>query len=88
MLASVFIAIAVLARALHALAKIGEELHFEPTENGLIIKTVNSSKSAFSSFHFRLPFFLTYDYRSENTADANNQDDMIVKCKLPMKVSK
>lgn len=76
----------VLARAFHALAKIGEELHFEPTESGLVIKTVNSSKSAFSSFHFRSEFFLTYSWRGQSTAESSDQEDTVAKCKLPMKV--
>lgn len=81
----------VLARAIHSLAKIGDELHIEPTENGLVLKTVNSSKSAFSSFRFHVPFFLCYSHISENTvqpstAASQNVNPTVVKCKLPMKV--
>lgn len=76
----------VLARAIHSLAKIGDELHIEPTENGLTLKTVNSSKSAYSAFSFHIPFFLNYSQVSE-TAEANNTpEDAVIKCKLPMKV--
>nr|SVE73091.1 EOG090X0A9P [Ceriodaphnia reticulata] len=77
----------VLARAIHSLAKIGDELHIEPTENGLTLKTVNSSKSAYSAFSFHVPFFLDYNHISENTVQqaADNEDETVIKCKLPMK---
>nr|SVE94392.1 EOG090X0A9P [Simocephalus serrulatus] len=75
----------VLARAIHSLAKIGDELHIEPTENGLTLKTVNASKSAYSAFSFHIPFFLDFSHISENTVEANNEDETVIKCKLPMK---
>lgn len=76
----------VLARAIHCLAKIGDELHIEPTENGLTLKTVNASKSAYSAFNFHLPFFLDFCHISENTIQADPDEDTVIKCKLPMKV--
>nr|SVE88792.1 EOG090X0A9P [Daphnia sinensis]SVE89416.1 EOG090X0A9P [Daphnia sinensis]SVE90665.1 EOG090X0A9P [Daphnia sinensis]SVE91291.1 EOG090X0A9P [Daphnia sinensis] len=75
----------VLARAIHCLAKIGDELHIEPTENGLTLKTVNASKSAYSAFNFHLPFFLDFCHISENTVQADPDEDTVIKCKLPMK---
>lgn len=78
--------LSVLARAIHSLAKIGDELHIEPTENGLTLKTVNASKSAYSAFSFHIPFFLDFSHISENTVEANNEDETVIKCKLPMKV--
>ncbi|KAK4010634.1 cell cycle checkpoint control protein RAD9A isoform X2 [Daphnia magna] len=75
----------VLARAIHCLAKIGDELHIEPTENGLTLKTVNASKSAYSAFNFHLPFFLDFCHISENTIQADPDEDTVIKCKLPMK---
>ncbi|XP_057369553.1 cell cycle checkpoint control protein RAD9A-like isoform X2 [Daphnia carinata] len=75
----------VLARAIHCLAKIGDELHIEPTENGLTLKTVNASKSAYSAFNFHLPFFLDFYHISENTVQADSDEDTVIKCKLPMK---
>ena len=76
----------VLARAIHSLAKIGDELHISPMENGLTLKTVNASKSAYSAFNFHLPFFLDYTHISENTVQADTEEDTVIKCKLPMKV--
>ncbi|XP_046638173.1 cell cycle checkpoint control protein RAD9A-like isoform X2 [Daphnia pulicaria] len=75
----------VLARAIHSLAKIGDELHISPMENGLTLKTVNASKSAYSAFNFHLPFFLDYTHISENTVHADPEEDTVIKCKLPMK---
>nr|SVE74334.1 EOG090X0A9P [Daphnia barbata] len=75
----------VLARAIHSLAKIGDELHIEPTANGLTLKTVNASKSAYSAFNFHIPFFLDYCHLSENTVHADPEEDTVIKCKLPMK---
>nr|SVE73710.1 EOG090X0A9P [Daphnia atkinsoni] len=75
----------VLTRAIHCLAKIGDELHIEPTANGLTLKTVNASKSAYSAFTFHLPFFLDFCHISENTVQPDPEDDTVIKCKLPMK---
>ena len=83
-----FFSSSVLARAIHSLAKIGDELHIAPTENGLTLKTVNASKSAYSAFNFHIPFFLDYSHISENTVQADPDDDTVIKCKLPMKVWK
>ena len=77
----------VLARAIHSLAKIGDELHIEPSPDGLILKTVNSSRSAYSAFKFHIPFFLNYHYTSESILDPNPEEEQVIKCKLPMKVS-
>nr|SVE75279.1 EOG090X0A9P [Daphnia dolichocephala] len=75
----------VLARAIHSLAKIGDELHIEPTANGLTLKTVNASKSAYSAFNFHIPFFLDFCHLSENTVHPDPEEDTVIKCKLPMK---
>eukprot|EP00095_Tigriopus_kingsejongensis_P001639 snap_masked-scaffold121_size336169-processed-gene-2.1 protein:Tk01639 transcript:snap_masked-scaffold121_size336169-processed-gene-2.1-mRNA-1 annotation:"cell cycle checkpoint control protein rad9a" len=65
------------ARAIHALAKIGEELYLVPQTDGLALRTINSSKSAFASFLFNPNFFSVYD---EETLpeDSNN-------CKITMR---
>ena len=58
----------VLARAIHSLAKIGEDLHIDPSESGLAIRTVNGTKSAFVSYSFKTSFFSSYSLRSaQNT---------------------
>jgi hypothetical protein len=42
------------------MAKIGEELFIEASQNKLILRTLNSSRSAFLAFTFGLKFFDEY----------------------------
>ena len=42
------IVVSVFGRAVHALAKIGEDLYVEPQKDGLAIRTINGSRWAFS----------------------------------------
>lgn len=47
----------VLGRAIHSLAKLGEELYVESSANDLSFRVVNSSKTAYASFSFSDDFF-------------------------------
>eukprot|EP00106_Octopus_bimaculoides_P010445 XP_014777887.1 PREDICTED: cell cycle checkpoint control protein RAD9A-like [Octopus bimaculoides] len=78
--------IKVFARAIHSLAKIGEELYIEQLDDGLYLKTVNSSRSAFASFQFHPKFFIQYlcDYHS-NGDNLNSAKDEPLRCKISIK---
>ncbi|NWY22145.1 RAD9A protein, partial [Aphelocoma coerulescens] len=61
------------------LSRIGDELYLEPTENGLSLRAVNSSRSAFASFLFAPLFFQLYEPGSAGP------DTELFRCKVHMK---
>nr|XP_020022710.1 cell cycle checkpoint control protein RAD9A isoform X2 [Castor canadensis] len=68
---------AVLGKAVHSLSRIGDELYLEPLEDGLSLRTVNSSRSAYACFLFAPLFFQQYQVASPG------QD--LLRCKILMK---
>ncbi|XP_051682586.2 cell cycle checkpoint control protein RAD9A isoform X2 [Oryctolagus cuniculus] len=68
---------AVLGKAVHSLSRIGDELYLEPMEEGLSLRTVNSSRSAYACFLFAPLFFQQYQ------AATPGQDPL--HCKILMK---
>jgi len=46
-----------LGKAIHCLAKIGDEVYLEPTRDSLALRTVNSSRSAYATYNFGSSFF-------------------------------
>ncbi|KAM9465079.1 cell cycle checkpoint control protein RAD9B isoform 2-T2 [Salvelinus alpinus] len=70
----------VFGKAVHALARIGDELWLDPMMKGLAMRSVNSAHSAYACFLFSPLFFQHY---SPDTGPA--QDSGTVKCKLVMK---
>ncbi|XP_027388482.1 cell cycle checkpoint control protein RAD9A isoform X1 [Bos indicus] len=67
----------VLGKAVHSLSRIGDELYLEPLEDGLSLRTVNSSRSAYACFLFAPLFFQQYQ------AATPGQDQL--RCKILMK---
>lgn len=68
----------VLAKAIHSFSRIGCELYLEADSNqGLSLRTVNMTKSAFASILFTRDFFSTFTVDSKNVEDSQ--------CKLSMK---
>ncbi|XP_016411168.1 cell cycle checkpoint control protein RAD9A [Sinocyclocheilus rhinocerous] len=65
----------VLAKAIHSLSRIGEDLYLEPVEDGLALRSVNSSRSAFACFLLSPLFFQRYQAAS----------DQSFRCKMPIK---
>ena len=51
----------IFARAVHSLAKIGDDLYLDAGEGGLAISTINSSRSAYATYSFRAAFFSSYE---------------------------
>ncbi|XP_076344819.1 cell cycle checkpoint control protein Rad9 isoform X3 [Tachypleus tridentatus] len=51
----------VFGRAIHALAKIGEDIYIEPEKAGLFLQTVNSARSAYACFCLSPHFFAIYE---------------------------
>lgn len=68
------------AKAIHCLAKLGSEIYIEPLDDGLAVKTVNSSRSAYASFLFLPSVFQTYENQPHNSDDDEN-----FKCKVAVK---
>ncbi|NXO30945.1 RAD9A protein, partial [Cisticola juncidis] len=61
------------------LSRIGDELYVEPTESGLSLRAVNSSRSGFASFLFAPLFFQLYEPGSAGP------DTELFRCKVHMK---
>jgi len=75
----------VFAKAVHCLAKIGNEIHFEALENGLALKTVDMSRSAFVCFTFMRPMFEAYYVASDHDDVGNDDDDANFMAKVAVK---
>ncbi|XP_059498757.1 cell cycle checkpoint control protein RAD9A-like isoform X2 [Stegostoma tigrinum] len=79
--------VSVIGRAIHALSRIGEDCYLEAFDEGLAVRTVNSSRSAFASFLFAPAFFQKYDPSICPTSepDASPSQTENFRCKIVMK---
>ncbi len=78
----------VLGRAVHCLGRIGEDLYLEPQSDGLALRTMNSARSAFTSFLFCPQFFTSYSQTTKRDERGEGDDEgKNANCKLPLKVS-
>ncbi|KAG5326272.1 RAD9A protein, partial [Pseudoatta argentina] len=68
-----------LAKAIHTLAKIGDEMYVNPQKESISFRTVNMAKSAYSDFTFHRNFFSYYDL-------GNLDEEEAQKCKISMRV--
>ncbi|XP_041348461.1 cell cycle checkpoint control protein RAD9A-like isoform X2 [Gigantopelta aegis] len=74
----------VFGRAIHSFSRIGEELYIEPLEQGLALRTVNSSRSAFACCIFAPSFFQHYNDGSGKINTQESEEEGF-RCKLAMK---
>ncbi|VDD87030.1 unnamed protein product [Enterobius vermicularis] len=68
----------IFARAVFALNRIGDELYLEPSREGLALRSLNCSKSAYAAFLFSTTFFASYDV--DQIRDSENN-----LCRISMK---
>ncbi|GFN92813.1 cell cycle checkpoint control protein rad9b [Plakobranchus ocellatus] len=78
------VSLKVFGRAIQSLSKIGDELYFEPREDGLFLRSVNSCRSAYACFQFAPNFFDHYVDVSL-PAEMNEDEDEAFRCKIGMK---
>ncbi|EDV20180.1 uncharacterized protein TRIADDRAFT_61311 [Trichoplax adhaerens] len=71
----------VFGKAIQCLSKVGDELYVQINENGIDLRTVNSSRSAYSRMEFKSRFFSTFRVRESDSGGS----DSILKCKINMK---
>lgn len=69
----------VLAKSIQSFARIGSDLFIEAQANGLSIRTVNKTSSAFALMLFHCNFFSAYD------VDTTSDNEYENKCKISMK---
>ncbi|XP_033098644.1 cell cycle checkpoint control protein RAD9A-like [Anneissia japonica] len=74
----------IFGRAIHCLARIGDELYIEPLEEGLALRTVNTSRSAYACFIFSPNFFSEYNDGC-GQYQSNSGDDDAFRCRITMK---
>jgi len=67
----------VLGRAIHSLAKIGDEIIFEPGKDSLALRAVNACRSAYATFTFQYSFFSSIELNGATDGQLES-----AKCKI------
>ncbi|XP_051158632.1 cell cycle checkpoint control protein RAD9A [Leptopilina boulardi] len=70
--------IKILAKAIHALAKIGDEMYVQPQEDSISFRAVSMSNSAYANFTMFKNYFSYYTF-------GDLQDEDTLKCKISMR---
>ncbi|KFB42822.1 AGAP002522-PA-like protein [Anopheles sinensis] len=60
-----------LARTVNCFSKIGNELFFEATPDGLELKTINATNTAYAVAQFKQDFFISFQQGNADTPDEN-----------------
>nr|XP_020661652.1 cell cycle checkpoint control protein RAD9A isoform X1 [Pogona vitticeps]XP_020661653.1 cell cycle checkpoint control protein RAD9A isoform X1 [Pogona vitticeps]XP_020661654.1 cell cycle checkpoint control protein RAD9A isoform X2 [Pogona vitticeps]XP_020661656.1 cell cycle checkpoint control protein RAD9A isoform X2 [Pogona vitticeps]XP_020661657.1 cell cycle checkpoint control protein RAD9A isoform X2 [Pogona vitticeps] len=71
----------VLGKAVHSLSRIGDEIYIEPLQEGLSLRAINPSHSAYACFLFAPLFFQQY----QPGESGSNPDVGAFRCKVHMK---
>jgi len=71
-----------LGKAIHSLAKIGDEVYLEPGGDGLALRAVNSSRSAYATFNFANSFFSSVDRGSGDDVGEEGRCKVMVRSLL------
>ncbi|KAM9101343.1 cell cycle checkpoint control protein RAD9B isoform X1 [Sarcophilus harrisii] len=74
----------VFGKAIHALARISEDLWLDPNEKGFGLRSMSSCRSAYGSILFPVSFFQLYQWTTTSEMCDSNMS-LYLKCKLGMK---
>ncbi|KAM4827572.1 cell cycle checkpoint control protein RAD9B isoform 2-T2 [Thomomys bottae] len=73
----------VFGKAIQTLARVSNELWLDPSKEGLVLRTMNSSSSAYGSVLFSSVFFEQYQWSTSGTMN-NNDIPLSLNCKFTM----
>jgi len=71
-----------LGRAVHSLAKIGDDIYIEPQADSLTLRAVNSSRSAYATYSFEAAFFSSIELGATKAGDEEERCKVTVRSLL------